>query len=56
MRATVQRNSTDQKRSAKKRKTYRRPCLLRLGKARKLVQGRTHGKHQDGYSGYYWEG
>lgn len=40
---------------AEKRK-YRPARLMRIGKARKLVQGRTHGKYADAYSGYYWEG
>lgn len=56
MKATVQNKSSNKKFPAGKRKTYRRPGLLRVGKARNLVQGRTHGKYQDGYSGYYWEG
>ena len=36
-------------------KPYRPPQLFYIGKALDLVQGRNFGKHNDGYSGYYWE-
>ena len=43
-------------RSPAEKREYRPVRLMRVGKARQLVQGRTHGKYADAYSGYYWEG
>jgi hypothetical protein len=34
---------------------YRPPQLFPIGKATEIVQG-NGGKHNDGYTGYYWNG
>ena len=35
---------------------YRSPQVIAIGKAMDLLQGSNYGKHNDGYSGYYWNG
>jgi len=35
-------------------RVYRRPLIVRVGRAEDLVQGHT-GKYSDGYTGYNWE-
>lgn len=56
MKKTTRPPSADTTRKKGKRKPYRPARPMRIGKARALVQGRTHGKYADAYSGYYWEG
>jgi hypothetical protein len=35
---------------------YRSPQVIAIGKVIDLLQGSPGGKHNDGYSGYYWNG
>ena len=46
-------NATSRNKETSQENLYRTPQIIPIGKAIELLQGGT-GKHNDGYSGYYW--
>jgi len=41
--------------TSEERHAYRRPQVVRVGRANDLLQGGSSGKYSDGYTGYNWE-